>query len=163
MFKFKWLIAASFFFVIGVHPCFADDLAKIVGTWKVVSFETEYQATGAREAIMGKNPAGNSIYTPEGRMMVLITGEGRKRATTDQDRAGLWRSMLAYSGTYRLEGDKHITNIDASSIPEWAGTERVTFFRIDGDRFQYTTPWMDAPLHPERGKMRTVVMWERVK
>ena len=96
-------------------------------------------------------------------MMVLITGEGRKTATTDQGRAGLWRSMLAWSGVCRVEGDKLITKIDACSIPEWVGTERVSLFRIDGDRLQTTTPWVDAPLNPERGKMRTTVTVERVK
>ena len=164
MFKFKWLITALLFFVIAVHPCFSQDSAKIVGTWKVVSFETEYQATGAREAIMGKNPTGYNIYTPEGRMMTLITAAGRKAATTDQERANLWRSMVAWSGTYRVEGDKLITRIEVSSMPTWVGAERVLLLRFDGDRLQ-TVPaeWMDAPLNPERGKMRTVITLERVK
>jgi hypothetical protein len=149
--------------LISVHPCLADDRAKLVGTWRVISFETEYQGTDQREAIMGKNPGGYTVYTPEGRVMVLITGEGRKTAITDQGRAGLWRSMLAYSGVCRIEGDKLMTKIDASSIPEWVGAERVSIFRIDGDRLQITTLWVDAPLYPERGKMRTTVTSERVK
>lgn len=163
MVMFKWS-AVLFLFLIAVHPSFADDNAKLVGTWKVISFETEYQATGAREAILGKNPTGYTIYTPEGRTMSLITAAGLKPATTDQERANLWKSMVAWGGTYRVEGDKLILRADVSSMPTWVGTERVTFFRIDGDRLQtMPTEWVDAPLHPERGKMRTVVTAERVK
>jgi hypothetical protein len=113
---------------------------------------------------MGKNPMGYNIYTPEGRMMTLITAAGLKAATTDQERANLWRSMVAWSGTYRVEGDKLITRIEVSSMPTWVGAERVLLLRFDGDRLQ-TVPaeWMDAPLNPERGKMRTVITLERVK
>jgi len=87
-----------------------------------------------REAILGKNPTGYAIYTPEGRVMSLIKAEGRKPATTDQDRANLWRSMVAYAGTYRIAGDKLILRADVSSVPTFVGPERVTLFRIDGDR-----------------------------
>ncbi len=83
-------------------PCFGQQ--TLVGTWKIVSWETEYQATGEKVALMGKNPSGTAIYTPEGRFVLLITGEGRKRATTDKERADLWRSVFAHSGTYRLGG-----------------------------------------------------------
>ena len=149
--------------LIAAYPSFADDAAKFVGTWKVISLETEYQS-GQRDAVLGKNPTGYNIYTPDGRTLSLITAVGLKPATTDQERANLWRSMVAYAGTYRVEGDKLILRADVSSMPTWVGTERVSVFRIDGDRLQtMTAEWVDAPLHPERGKMRTVVTLERVK
>ena len=148
---------------IAVHPCFADDHAKVVGTWRPVSWVAEFQATGEREYPMGKNPTGNMIFTPEGRIMMVVTGEGRKTAATDQGRADLWRSMVAYTGMYRLEGDKYITKIDASWNHVWVGTEQVRFFRLDGDRLEVITAWMDAPLRPERGKVRVFVTWEKVK
>jgi hypothetical protein len=135
MAQLKWL-AALVLLLIVVHPGFADDSAKLVGTWKAVSFVTEYQSTGAREDILGKSPTGYTIYTAEGRVLSLITAAGRKAATTDQERAGLWRSMAGYSGTYRVEGDTLIAKLDVSSMPTWVGTERVWLFRIDGDRLQ---------------------------
>jgi hypothetical protein len=36
--------------------------------------------------------------------------EGREAPKTDQDRSELYKSMFAYTGTYRVEGDKVITN-----------------------------------------------------
>ena len=158
------LICALILVLAIATPSLADDTAKLVGTWKVVSFETEYQATGARETILGKNPIGYIIYTADGRVMSLVTAAGLKAATTDQERAQLWRSMVAWSGTYRVEGNKLITKFDVSSMPTWVGTERALVFSIDGNRLQTVpTEWVDAPLNPEKGKMRTVLTYERVK
>jgi hypothetical protein len=92
MAKSKWLIALVLF-LIAVQPSFADDRAPIVGIWRLVSFEREYQATGEREYPMGKTPTGYILFLPEGRMAVVITGEGRKAPTTDQDRVGLFNSL----------------------------------------------------------------------
>jgi len=62
----------------------------------------------------------------------MITGEGRKAPNTDQDRADLLKSMVAYTGMYRIEGDKWITKVDVSGNPAWVGTEQARFFRFDG-------------------------------
>lgn len=55
----------------------ADDSAKIVRIWKLASFEQEWQRTSEREATVEKNLTGYIIFTPEGRMMVIMTTEGR--------------------------------------------------------------------------------------
>ena len=41
-------------------------------------------------------------------MMVVLTNEGRKAPKTDQDRADLFNSLVAYTGMYRVDGDKWI-------------------------------------------------------
>jgi hypothetical protein len=123
MFKLKWLTALMWL-PIAASPSFAADPAPVVGTWKLVSFEREYQASSERETPMGKVPAGYIMFLPEGRTAVVITGEGRKAPTTDQDRAGLYNTLVAYTGRYRVEGDKWITTLDVSANPAWAGTAR---------------------------------------
>jgi hypothetical protein len=95
MSKSRWS-ALLIWFVIAVQPSFADDSAKIIGIWKLVAFEAEIQATGAKEPVMGLNPTGYAIFTPEGRVMFVLTGEGRKAAKTIQDRAELLNSLVAY-------------------------------------------------------------------
>jgi hypothetical protein len=141
----------------------ADDRAKVLGTWKLVSYEAEYQATGEREPVLGKNWTGYIIFTPDGRMMVAMTSEGRQAPKIDQDRADLLKSMVAYSGMYRLEGDKFITKVDVSWNPAWVGTEQVRFFRFEGDRLQVTTAWLQAVNRTERGMARGFLAWERAK
>jgi hypothetical protein len=158
----KWFILPVLFFIV-MKPSLADDVAKVVGIWKIVSWESEFQATGEREPVMGKNPTGYIIFTPEGRMMTVITGEGRKQPKTDQDRADLLKSMFAYTGKYRLEGDKWITKVDVAWNPAWVGTEQVRFFKVDGDRLQVMSVWVQSTTRPEKGVGRAIITWERVK
>jgi len=145
MVKFKWLVILVLF-LFAVPPSFADDRAKLLGTWRLVSFEVESKATGEKEPLLGKNPTGYIIFTPEGRFMAILTGEGRKAPKTDQDRADLLKSMFAYTGMYRLEGDKWIAKVDVAWNAEWVGTEQVRFFRVDGNRLQVISAWAQAVL-----------------
>jgi hypothetical protein len=95
--------------------------------------------------------------------MMVMTGEGRQAPKTDQDRADLLKSMYAYSGMYRLEGDKFIVKVDVSWNPEWLGTEQERFFKIDGEHLHLLTKWAVSPNWPEKGMGRGVVTFERVK
>jgi hypothetical protein len=40
------------------QPSFAADKDKIVGIWKLVSYEVEVQATGQKGPVMGDHPTG---------------------------------------------------------------------------------------------------------
>jgi hypothetical protein len=114
MLRLKWLAVLVMVFSLA-RPSIAGDLSPIVGTWRLVSFEREYQAGGEREYPMGKAPTGYILFLPEGRMTVVITGEGRTAPTTDQDRAGLYNTLVAYTGRYRVDSDKWITTLDVSA------------------------------------------------
>jgi len=138
----------------------SGDRTPLVGLWRLVSFQREYQASGDREYPMGNMPAGYIHFLPEGRMTVVITGEGRKAATTDQDRAGLFNTLVAYTGPYRVDGDKWITMVEVSMNPAWVGTEQTRAFQISGDRLQETQPWTPRP---DNRMARAVIMYERVK
>ena len=161
MFKFKWLVLLVLF-LITVQPTFADDRAKLLGTWKLVAFEGEFKDTGERIYDWGKNPKGYAIFTPEGRMTAIIEEEGRKAPKTDQDHATLHKSMIAYTGMYRVEGDKQITKVDVSWNPLWTGTEQVRFFKFEGDKLVISTGWGPSPRFPGR-ITRGHLIWERVR
>ena len=158
----KWCVVAIVVLLV-TPPSVADDRAPILGIWRLVSYEVETQATGQREPVLGKTPMGNIIFTPEGRMAVVLTGEGRKAPTADQDRADLFKSMVAYTGIYRVDGDKWITKVDVAANPAWVGTEQTRFFRVDGDRLQESTAVMQWAARPEKGMVRFVLTWERAK
>jgi hypothetical protein len=160
MLNSKW-VAALVLLVFAVQPAFADDRAKILGTWKLIAYEAEIQSTGERTPALGKNPTGYAIFTAEGRFMSVITGDGRKAAKTDQDRAELLKSMFAYTGMYRLEGDKIITKVDVSWTPLWVGTEQTRFFRFDGERLQVISAWGEWPRI--KGLVRGFLTFERAK
>ena len=50
-------------------------------------------------------------------MFLLITGDGRKPAKTAEERAELFTTLIAYTGTYRVEADKWTTRVEVSWIP----------------------------------------------
>ena len=70
--------------------------------------------------------------------------------------------MTAYSGQYRLEGDKWITAVDVAWNPGWIGTDQVRFYKLDGDRLVVSTPWGSSPALAGK-TTRVFVTWTRVK
>ncbi len=74
--------------------------------------------------VFGSHPKGFRILTREGRSIVVTTAENRRAGAGDAERAALHKSMLAYSGKYRVEGHDFITVVDVSWNEEWNGTEQ---------------------------------------
>jgi hypothetical protein len=116
----------------------------LVGLWKLAAFDIEYEDSGERKATYGLRPRGYLALLPQGRMIAVITADQRKIPQTDNDRAAALQSMLAYSGVYRLEGDKWITKVDVAWNEAWTGTDQVRFFRLEGDELMITTAWLAA-------------------
>ena len=141
----------------------ADDREKVIGFWKLMSYVVEVQATGQFEPVMGQHPTGYANFSPEGRVMFILTGEGRKPAKTAEERGDLLSTLVAYTGTYRIEGDRWITKVDVAWNPDWVGTEQARNFKIEGERLQVLTPWRVMPNWPEKGLQRSIVTFERSK
>ena len=142
-------------------PSFGEETNKVIGTWKLISYEVEVQATGQKGPVMGDKPTGYATFTPEGRIFFVLTGEARKPAKTDHEGAELLNTLVAYTGTYRLEGDKWTTKVDVAWNPEWVGTEQVRSFHVDGERLVVLTPWRVMPNWADKGTTRSIVTFER--
>jgi Lipocalin-like domain len=154
------MLLAGFF--IAHQAAFADDSAKLVGVWKLVSFETEVQDGGERRADFGKRPKGYVIFTAQGRMMGVIEAEGRSVPKTGEERAKAFESTVAYSGTYRLEGNTWTTSVDVAWNPGLSGKDSVRVVKFDGDRLDVISAW--APNPALGGTIsRNLLSWERVK
>jgi hypothetical protein len=141
----------------------AQQAPEVTGLWKLVSYEVETQQTGQKGPIMGSNPSGYAHFHPDGRVFFVLTGEGRKPGKSDSERAELLGTLVAYTGTYRIEGDKWITKVDVAWNPEWVGTEQSRTFKIEGDRLQVLTPWRVMPNWADKGMTRSIVTFERSK
>jgi hypothetical protein len=138
----------------------ADLRRQIVGTWKLVSVAYEDVANKERTPVYGERPKGIQIATPEGRWLALMTGEGRPIPQTDADRAAALKSMIAYTGRYRVEGGKVITKVEAAWNEAWVGGEQVRAIRFDGDRLFIESPPMPHPNIDDK-TVRVIVVWER--
>lgn len=143
----------------------ADDAElrqKIIGTWKLVSVVFEDQVTKERTPVYGEHPKGIQIATPEGRWLALMTGENRPVPQTDAERAQALKTMIAYTGRYRVEDGKVITKVEAAWNEAWVGTEQVRAIRFDGDKLYIESPPMPHP-NINNKVVRVIVEWEREK
>ncbi len=140
-------------------PTIADDRDKLAGNWRLVSFYTEDVQTKQRNNVYGEQPKGYVAFTG-GRFIGIATAEGRKQPQTSEDQAAAFRSMIAYTGKYRVEGDKYITKVDVAWNEGWVGTEQIRFWRLEGDRLNLTTAPMPNP-NVSGGMLIGTLVWER--
>jgi len=149
------------FLGVSAHPSPDTEQNPLVGSWRMVSYQRILD-NGAPQNGLGEHPKGFVILTPEGRAVLLTTADGRKPATSDADRAELWKSMVAYTGKYRVEGGDFITSVDVSWNEEWNGTEQRRHFKIEDDKLILTTSPAPSPIYPGKTYYARVV-FERDK
>jgi Lipocalin-like domain len=146
--------------VLIVTPAFAQD-SPLVGNWKLVALQVIFDNDPPKDQF-GARPKGVLILTREGRMVGLNFAETRKAGTGDAERAALHKTMVAYSGKYRVEGKEFVTTVDMSWNEAWNGTEQRRFWKIeDGKLFIETAPG-PAPNFPDKMAVSRLV-WERDK
>lgn len=80
----------------------------IVGVRRLVAHETILD-DGEAIRQFGDTPRGRLILTASGHMSGFAAAPDRQPGLTDDRRAELHRSMIAYSGTYRIVGDQFET------------------------------------------------------
>ncbi len=145
-----------------VAPALADEKEQIVGTWKLVSVMYEDQETKTLTPVLGNNPRGSQIATRDGRWLALVTADNRPVPKTDEERAQALRTMISYSGRYKVEGNKVTTKVEIAWNEAWVGGEQVRFVRFEGDKLYIESPPMP---HPNVGGkvVRVIVLWQREK
>lgn len=160
------VVACTAFADVAPGQTQSDDAAKrLVGSWKLMSVIREEVPSGIKADLMGPNPTGFITYGLDGRMMVLIIRGDRKkpsgpRPSSDEAEA-LFRSMVSYTGTYTVSGDKVTHSVDVSWNESWTGDAQVRFFKFDGNSVALSTEVSPDPIN---GKMSVRTMtWERVK
>jgi hypothetical protein len=133
----------------------------MLGVWRLVSYDVEFQDTGERRPFFGKKPVGYIIFTPEGRMMAYLEAENRKAPQTIEEQAAAYRTINAYSGKYRLEGDKWVTKVDAAWNVSWVGTDQERFYKLDGKQLHVISQWVSGGPAVEGRTVRGLLTWER--
>jgi len=137
----------------------------VLGTWKLKAMFREVPATGEKFNQMGEHPNGYLSYSADGRMYAIATSDNRTKPSdvnsTPDERAKLHQSLVAYAGTYTVQGDKVIHRVDISWNEAWTGTDQVRFFKIDGNTLTVTTAVQKSPIDGREG--RSVLIWEKVK
>src|SRR5579871_714129 len=140
-------------------PLLAADADALIGTWKLVSWQVIVDREPPQN-VFGPHPKGFLILTREGRSMAITTAESRRAGMSDPERAALHKSMLAYSGKYRIDGNDFVTVVDVSWNEEWNGTEQRRHFRIEGDKLFIESAPAPSIIFPGKTDFRRIV-WQR--
>lgn len=136
---------------------------NLIGTWELVSYQVEEKETGNFINAMGPAPRGRVVFTPDGWVAFNLEGSNRLAATTDTDRAQLMKTLVAYIGRYRVEGDQWITTVQTAWAPEWVGTEQRRTVTVDGQYADVVTPWRKMPNWAAGKLSRSIIRFRRAQ
>jgi hypothetical protein len=147
------------------HRTQAQVINQLAGTYRLISFKTTVVATGETKDAFGKAPQGYIIYGRDGRMMTLFVKDERPKPNdlatmTDQERADLFKTMTAYSGTYDFDGKTVTHHVDVSHNQIWTGTNLVRNVTFEGRKVVLTT--VPAPASFDGKVSVSVLTWEKV-
>ena len=138
---------------------------ELYGTWRLLSWVRQYADTGERVDGFGKAPHGYLSLGRDGRLLVLIVQENRLKPSdltklTDQERAELFKSMIAYGGRFKLEGSRLVTDVDISWNENWTGTKQPRNFKIEGDRLILS---VEAQTGVDGKRVSAVLTWQKLQ
>ena len=93
------------------------DDGRMLGVWRLVSAQVRNEDTGEVRDLHGPDPRGFAVFSPEGRVSIVITASGRTLPTSDAEAAALFRGISAYTGRFTVEGNRVVTEVDAAWHP----------------------------------------------
>jgi hypothetical protein len=115
--------------------------------------------------LLGAHPSGYLSYGPDCRMSAILVKESREGpaalVATDPESIELYRGLIAYAGSYAIDGRKITHHIEASWNQAWTGTTQVSQFNIDGKSMYIRTGPSKNPMTGRQSS--TVFIWARVE
>jgi hypothetical protein len=128
----------------------------------VTSFKSQIIGEQGERDILGSNPKGYIIITPEPRLMAFLAEHGRRPPTNQAEAAAMLQSMIAYTGRITLEPDKFTTDVEISWNQVDISTPQVRFYTVSENKLTIRGPEQDLRLFP--GKRGTAILtFERQK
>jgi Lipocalin-like domain len=122
---------------------------RFLGTWRLVGVDREEVETG-RKLDTNVVQTGYISYTPDGRMMVIIS----------RSEPGKPEAINCYGAQWRVEGDHVLHDVDIAARADWRGTRQVRGFRFHGDRLTLSPPVSPDFMHGS--VTRRSLEWQKV-
>jgi hypothetical protein len=139
---------------------------RLYGTWRLVSDVRQDVETGAKTDNFGKHPQGFLSYARDGRMSAIEVAETRPKPMDlaklgDAERVALFKTLLAYAGTFSFDGKVVTHHVDVSWNNNWTGTDQVRNARLEGRMLYITTNVQPSTIDgkPSIG----ILTWEKVE
>ena len=136
----------------------SGDARQLIGTWKQLSGTMVEEGSGETKSNLSAAPNGYVNFSADGRLILLSTDSARRppggEVPTPAEAEALYRSLIGYAGTYKVEGKKVTYDLDVTWNESWTGTKQVRFWEVNGDRLIITTPEIVNPLTGKRSVFR---------
>lgn len=149
-------------------PCaaWAVGSEELYGTWRLVSFVSQVVATGEKTDPFGKAPRGFLSYSRDGRMSALIVKDERPKPidlakVTNEERVELYKTMIAYGGTFSVNGNVVTHQIDISWNGNWTGSAQIRNIKLDGRKLYISTN--PQPSIADGKPIIGILEWEKVE
>lgn len=157
-------LATALLFIVASHAA-AIEPTELYGTWRLVNATSTVVATGEMIKASAPDYAGVLTYGRDGRVSaILIYGPRPKpidlAKVSDGERLQLYRTSLAYAGTFGLEGNVVQHHIDISSNETWTGTTQVRYVKFEGATLVISTP--PQPRSKDGAVSIGELRWEKV-
>jgi len=142
-----------------------DITCKIIGTWRLVSCIAR-TADGQISYPFGENAEGRAHLEP-GRFAFQVLNPDRPRfpsvdphSASDDEMRQAFEGYLAYYGSLSIHSKNStiVNRVDASTIPNWVGTDQVRYYRFEDDRLVLRTP----PMLRGGVESTNTIVWERL-
>ena len=114
--------------------------------------------------LLGEHPHGFLGYSSDGRMYAILVNDDRikpREEAPNEERVKLHKSMIAYAGTYTIDGGKVTHHVDISWNGARTGTDQVRFYELKGDTLTIRTEPNKSPVDDREGV--GILIWETVK
>ena len=122
-----------------------DRNREVAGTWTLVSL-VNTQADGQKADVLGANPKGKAIFSPDGHFSVTFTRDGlpkfasgnRVKGTPEENQAVV-QGSIAYFGTYSTDPVERVLaqKVEGSTFPAWIGELQKRKYTIEGEQLQW--------------------------
>ena len=127
----RLLLTASSAALLSASPSIAQTASpgeQLRGAWVMVSLDEDHH--GQKDYPFGDRPNG-SLVLDHGTVAVFIAKPGRaKSAAHPGEPVG---PVVAYYGTYSVDGDALTYHVKGSTYPNYEGTDQRATFSLSGD------------------------------
>ena len=161
--KFEAKAFAFLGLILSTCPAGAQTAKDLVGTWVATSNVAEQN--GVKSEPYGSPPLGILIFDAEGHYGLILSrtdipkfaSNSRINGTAEENKTAV-QGTISHFGRYAVsEPDKTIVfKIEASTYPNFNGTDQKRTFTLKGDELTYTVPSFS-------GGGTAVASWKRAK
>jgi Lipocalin-like domain len=143
----------------------SQDPAGLLGTWRQLSAVTENIATGEQRNVFREKPVGFVQFTSDGRVTLITIDPVRKKPAGDiataEEASELYRTMIAYGGTFSIAGNSVTYDLDITWNENWTGSLQLRYWELRDGKLFVWTPEFDDPFKGGRAVHR--LSFEKMK